>query len=278
MDKFCKSILVAVLVAAAAAPVFGSGLKEPANPSPTDSGNLTFYVVRHGQTIFNLMDRVQGISDGVLTEKGIVGAVNMGKGLRDVTFHGVYSSDLARAYNTARLALEQNRATPKWGVKEMPELREVSFGIFEGDPNPEMYQAMAKDIGLAVPEGASMGALFGALAGKFDGNQQKVMEGLADFNKRVDTEYKISEDAAEVYARLQKGMDTIIAENPKGGNVMLVAHGQSIGFLFGLIKVEMTGQLGNSSVTKIVYNYASKTFTLDGPIGDMSYAEAGAKL
>jgi broad specificity phosphatase PhoE len=117
----------------------------------------------------------------------------------------------------------------------------------------------------------------GSLAARF-GSFQKVMETLADFNKKVDTKYQISENAAEVYARLQKGLDAIIAENPRGGNVMLVAHGQSIGFLFGIIKVEMTGQLGNSSVTKIVYDYNTRTFTLDGPIGDMSYAEAGAKF
>ncbi|MDR2418030.1 MAG: phosphoglycerate mutase family protein, partial [Treponema sp.] len=85
---------------------------------PADS--LTIYVVRHGQTIFNLMDRVQGISDGILTERGIVGAVNMGKGLRDVPFNAVYSSDLKRAIETARLAMEQNRATKQWTVTEKP--------------------------------------------------------------------------------------------------------------------------------------------------------------
>jgi hypothetical protein len=36
--------------------------------------------------------------------------------------------------------------------------------------------------------------------------------------------------------------------------------------------------LGNSSVTKIIYDDAAKIFTVDGPVGDMSYAEAGEKL
>jgi probable phosphoglycerate mutase len=240
--------------------------------------SLTIYVVRHGQTIFNMMDRVQGISDGILTEKGIAGAVNMGKGLRDIPFTGIYSSDLGRARETARLALEQNRVTKNWQVQEMPELREVSFGIFEGDPNPEMYQALAKDLGIEVPAGAGMGALFGPLMAKF-GDMQGFLEGLADFNKRVDTEYRIAESAAEVYARLEKGMNDIIAENPNGGNVMLVAHGQSIGFLFSRIGVQMSGAgLANSSVTKIIYDYAAKTFTVDGPVGDLSYLEAGEKM
>jgi probable phosphoglycerate mutase len=264
-----KWLFVFCLVLAAAAAAFG-GAKADAP--------LTIYVVRHGQTIFNMMDRVQGISDGVLTQRGITGAVNMGKGLRDVPFAAVYSSDLGRARETARLAMEQNRATRNWTVQEMTELREVSFGIFEGDPNPEMYIALAQDLGVEVPADGSFMALAVALMNHL-GSFQALLEELADFNKRIDTQYQISEDSAEVYARLQRGLNRIITENPKGGNVMLVAHGQSIGFLFSLIKVEMPGAgLANSSVTKIVYNRATNTFTVDGPVGDLSYLEAGAKL
>jgi hypothetical protein len=59
---------------------------------------------------------------------------------------------------------------------------------------------------------------------------------------------------------------------------MLVAHGQSISFLLAAIGIEFSGQLGNSSVTKLVYDYATKTYRIDGPAGDMSYAEAGAAM
>ncbi|MDR1868053.1 MAG: histidine phosphatase family protein [Treponema sp.] len=240
---------------------------------------LTIYVVRHGQTIFNMMDRVQGISDGILTEKGIQGAIDMGKGLRTVPFTAVYSSDLGRARETARLAMEQNNATVRWTVKEMPELREVSFGIFEGDPNPEMYIALAKDLGIPIPEDGSLGPIYGALIERLGGTQG-FLEGLADFNKKIDTVYRIAESSGDVYERLRKGLNTIISENPNGGNVMIVAHGQSIGFLFSLINVKMPdgGGLANSSVTKILYDYTDKTFIVDGPVGDMSYAEAGAKI
>ncbi|MDR1468517.1 MAG: histidine phosphatase family protein [Spirochaetaceae bacterium] len=247
--------------------------------SASSANSVTIYVVRHGQTIFNLMDRVQGISDGILTEKGIVGAVNMGKGLRDVPFNAVYSSDLKRAIETARLAMEQNRATKQWTVTEKKELREVSFGIFEGDPNWMMYAALAKDLGITIPDDAkSIGAAVMPIVQYYGGDTKKFLEGLADFNKKVDTTYKISEDASEVYARLKKGMNAIVTENPNGGNVMLVAHGQSISFLLAAVGVEVSAQLGNSSVTKLVYDYATKTYRIDGPVGDMSYAEAGEKM
>lgn len=252
-----------------------------ASPEKPPEQTLTIYVVRHGQTILNLMDRVQGISDGILTEKGITGAVAMGKGLRDVPFTAVYSSDLGRARETARLALEQNRVTKNWTVREMPELREVSFGVFEGDPNWMMYGAFGTDLGLAIPDDAtSLGAAIAPIVKYYGGDTKKFLEGLADFNKRFDTEYRIAESASEVYERLDRGLDRILAENAAGGNVILVAHGQSISFLFSRLGIELPrgSGLANSSVTKIIYDYAEKTFTVDGPVGDMSYVEAGAAL
>ncbi|MDR0525907.1 MAG: histidine phosphatase family protein, partial [Spirochaetaceae bacterium] len=217
--KKISAVALGLLLSAGA---FAEGLREETVKSET----LTIYLVRHGQTIFNLMDKVQGISDGLLTASGITGAVNMGKGLRDVQFNGVYSSDLKRASETARLAMEQNRATKRWTLKEKPELREVSFGIFEGDPNWRMYAAFAEDLGLTLPEGATnIAGATAPIIEYYAGDTQKFLEGLADFNKKIDTEYQIAENAEEVYARLKKGMDAIIAENPNGGNVMLVAHG-----------------------------------------------------
>ena len=267
-----RRVMIFCALALCAVSVFAAGGK-----------TLTIYVVRHGETILNMMDKVQGWSDGVLTEKGVTGAVNMGKGLRDVKFDAVYSSDLKRASNTARLAMAQNKATKKWTVKEMMELREVCFGIFEGSPNADMYIALGKDAGLAMPANAtSMGQAIGPLMGHFQGSFANLMEGLANFNKKVDTKFLIAESAEEVHTRLKRGLAKIVAENPKGGNVMLVAHGQAIMFALmdmgiDLAKLPPTG-LGNSSVTKIVYDFAAGTYELSGPAGDMSYAEAGAKL
>jgi probable phosphoglycerate mutase len=275
--KFFCGFLTAV--SALAVLLFFTGCSEDGSVKTASTDSLTIYVVRHGQTIFNLMDRVQGISDGVLTEKGITGAINMGKGLRDVPFNAVYSSDLKRAIETARLAMEQNLATKHWSVTEKPDLREVSFGIFEGDPNWMMYAAFGKDLGLTIPQNAkSIGAATAPIVQHYGGDMKKFFEGLADFNKKIDMTYKISEDASEVYARLKRGMEEIVAENPKGGNVMLVAHGQSISFLLAAIGVEVSSPLGNSSVTKLVYDYGTKTYRTEGPVGDMSYAEVGARL
>jgi probable phosphoglycerate mutase len=244
-------------------------------------GTLTIYAVRHGQTILNLMDRAQGWSDGILTEKGVTGAVNMGKGLRNVNFAAVYSSDLGRAVNTARLAMEQNKATKKWSVKEMSELREVGFGYFEGGPNAAMFVAFAKEMKIPMPDNVtSTGQAVGPLMGRY--SYPDLVIAMCDFGKSYDAKFNLAESSADVKARVKKGLAQIIAENPKGGNVMVVAHGLSIMFAFmemglDLSKMPPAG-LENSSVTKIVYDYKTKTFSFDGTVGDMSYAEAGAKM
>ncbi|MDR1215753.1 MAG: histidine phosphatase family protein, partial [Treponema sp.] len=138
------------------------------------------YAARHGQTIFNLTDRVQGICDSFLTKNGIASAVNMGTGLRDVPFRAVYSSDLKRASETARLAMTQNQATEKWTVIEKSELREVSFGIFEGGPNRVMLTAFANYLGVTIPDDTPYKP-FVSLMRYYGGDAQKCIEGLADF-------------------------------------------------------------------------------------------------
>ena len=242
---------------------------------------LTLYLVRHGETIMNMMDKAQGWADGVLTEKGVTGAVNMGKGLRDVKFDAVYSSDLKRASDTAHIAMTQNKATKKWTVKEMMELREMGFGVFEGGSNEDMFMAAAKDAGITVPANATTGQVLGLFMGHYQGSYAKMLEGMADSNKRNDTKFRLAEGAEDVHTRVQRGIATIIADNPRGGNVMVVAHGLAIMFAvmdMGIDLARFPTQLANSSVTKIVYDFDTGTYELSGAAGDMSYAEAGATL
>jgi broad specificity phosphatase PhoE len=53
---------------------------------------ITFYYVRHGQTLFNVIERMQGECDSPLTEAGIEGARDTASALRKVHFAGCYSS------------------------------------------------------------------------------------------------------------------------------------------------------------------------------------------
>ncbi len=47
----------------------------------------TLYIVRHGKTMFNTIERVQGWCDTPLTKQGQEGIHYLGRGLKMSTFH-----------------------------------------------------------------------------------------------------------------------------------------------------------------------------------------------
>ena len=88
----------------------------------------TFYIIRHGQTEFNVKQIVQGHIDSPLTDKGVEEIKKLAVRLRDVHFDLAFSSDLLRAQRTAEIiALEH-----KLEVQTTNLLRERNFGIYEG--------------------------------------------------------------------------------------------------------------------------------------------------
>ena len=66
---------------------------------------ITVYFVRHGETYFNRFARLQGWSDTPLTEKGEMDAKKIGQVLADLRIDYLFSSDLKRAVDTARLLI-----------------------------------------------------------------------------------------------------------------------------------------------------------------------------
>lgn len=88
----------------------------------------TFYLVRHGESEWNVSRKVQGHQDIPLTANGEQQARTLALELKDVDFDEVFSSDLVRAKRTAEIiALEKNLA-----VTTTERLRERSFGKIEG--------------------------------------------------------------------------------------------------------------------------------------------------
>ena len=95
----------------------------------------TFYLMRHGQTLFNLRRKIQGACDSPLTERGIEQAKMAGDYLKDVSFDHFYSSTAERACDTLEFAIGE-------GVTylRLKGLKEMNFGTFEGeseDLNPK---------------------------------------------------------------------------------------------------------------------------------------------
>ena len=88
----------------------------------------TIVLVRHGETDWNAERRVQGHTDRPLNETGRAQARALADQLAREQFDAVYSSDLLRAYETARIVAERLGLA----VATLRELREKDFGSWEG--------------------------------------------------------------------------------------------------------------------------------------------------
>lgn len=88
------------------------------------------YIARHGLTDWNLVPKVQGITDIPLNEGGIKQANALAENVEKsgVRFHKVLYSPLKRAAETARIVAEHN-GIPR---QEEPRLIEQNFGKWEG--------------------------------------------------------------------------------------------------------------------------------------------------
>jgi phosphoserine phosphatase len=108
-------------------------------------------IVRHGESTFNVQERVQGQLNDVseLTDKGQAMAQMVGGALKDLKFDAAYSSPLKRAQHTAELVLAQCPKAP--GLVTSDLIKEVYLVAWEGlsfkevqDNYPEQYQQWRK--------------------------------------------------------------------------------------------------------------------------------------
>lgn len=88
---------------------------------------MKIYLVRHGETDWNKMGRLQGQCDVQLNEYGISLAEKTADGLAGVPFDAAFSSPLCRAAETARIILGK-RNTPLYLDDR---LKEIGFGVME---------------------------------------------------------------------------------------------------------------------------------------------------
>src|SRR5574340_48950 len=91
-------------------------------------GYCTLYIVRHGQTEWNVKKLMQGHTDIPLNKEGETQAREMAKKLRRIHFAAAYSSDLLRAKQTAELITLEKKIV----VKTTKALRERFYGRLEG--------------------------------------------------------------------------------------------------------------------------------------------------
>lgn len=100
---------------------------------------MKLYIMRHGETDWNIEKRMQGKTDIPLNENGRRLAKLTGEALRDIDFDRVYSSPLSRAMETAKLVLDSKKVE----IIVDKRLEEMGFGEYEGrypDERPENFK------------------------------------------------------------------------------------------------------------------------------------------
>ncbi len=106
----------------------------------------TVYLIRHGETDWNLEGRWQGHADVPLNAIGRRQAVLVAQRLQteDSAFHAIYSSDLARAYQTAW----EIGAAVRVPVQLLPPLREIDLGVWSGLKYSEIKERFPVEVEL----------------------------------------------------------------------------------------------------------------------------------
>lgn len=89
---------------------------------------MELILIRHGETEWNRIGKIQGVSDIGLNDKGLWQAGRLAENLKEVNIGAIYSSDLLRCRQTADSISEFHDIN----VTLKPSLREMDQGIFEG--------------------------------------------------------------------------------------------------------------------------------------------------
>jgi probable phosphoglycerate mutase len=92
------------------------------------------FIIRHGETEWNIANIRQGHLDSRLTPEGVAQAQALAQRLTRERFRVIYSSDLGRAMQTAQIIAD---ATGHEIVSD-PRLRERHLGIFQGLSSDEI--------------------------------------------------------------------------------------------------------------------------------------------
>jgi alpha-ribazole phosphatase len=127
-------------------------------PGSSKSG-CTCYLIRHGDTRQDQVKRYIGHTDLPLNALGRAQARALQKRLAPIPFDRIYSSDLHRCLETARII-----AGPQGkGIRKLPSLREINLGEWEGQSManirqrfPDKFQDRGRDLaGFRTPGGES---------------------------------------------------------------------------------------------------------------------------
>lgn len=208
---------------------------------------ISFYIIRHGETLLNSLNRAQGWSDSPLTDNGKRTARELGIKLKDIIFSAAYTSDMLRSEQTAKLILSasgNNDIIPQKDAR----LREWCLGSMDAERNSIFIQTVSDWLGGVTS--------------------------FVELNKRLpDVAMAIYEHdttgMAEPFADILNRLRSVlvdIAHNKTlndNSNILVVTHAFAIKTLFYLFAPEKLctmDKLKNATFSKLLYD--GKSFIL----------------
>ncbi|WP_047999106.1 histidine phosphatase family protein [Lactiplantibacillus herbarum] len=197
---------------------------------------FSIYFVRHGQTFFNLYNRMQGWSDSPLTEYGQATATKVGQALADKHFDYFYSSDSKRAVDTGRL-IRQAAGAGDQPSKTLMNFREVFYGYFEGGDSSRTWSLVGHEYGVT-----SLHELLDHVS----------IEESRDIMRSIDP-WREAEDNQMYWDRIDQGFDYLKAHHDNHEKLLFVSHGTTIRSMVSRFSPETDITVGpkNGSVTRI---------------------------
>lgn len=199
--------------------------------------NIHIYLIRHGRqcsTDCNV--------NVPLSKVGIKQAMLVGERLRDYNIERVYSSDLIRAEETARIIAAKLGDINLYGQSCMiPEIREMDYGDMTGMPNDLLQTHFAQ---------------------------------YYEKRRRMEEDVPIpgGESGEEVYARMCKGIGKIVSDAKELDitKIAVVSHGGAIrSFIAGILGMHqakrflIAKEFENTSITEVVYHPSDGRYYLE---------------
>ncbi len=205
----------------------------------------TFYVIRHGETDWNLDGRWQGHADVPLNHVGRAQAQRLAERLRasGPRFTAIYSSDLKRAWETACTLGAIIDLEPQ----PLPALREIDVGRWSG-MNSAQVRALDGDTYARIQSGEDLAR----------GGGERFLD---------------------LYNRVVAAVEQLAAERA-GATLALVTHGGPVRALLLHAARDKSGvnpyriHIGNTAITVLIHDPPGWNF---GLVNDMSHLEANAQ-
>ena len=182
---------------------------------------MKLYIIRHGQTDWNVEGKIQGRQDIPLNDMGRRQARALADGMKSRPVASVYSSPQKRAMETAEAIAGPLGLT----VKAVPQLMEIGYGDWEGrsaedilTTDRELYESWWQHPATVAPPGG-------------------------------ETLNQVDERCRQAWDMIRSGMK---------GDTAVVAHGGTLAhFIVHLLKGQPDAEeivVGNASITTVEYD------------------------